>query len=398
MKNNIDYKKIFEDLTNKKVKEEEVLKLIELILIECDDDEIRSRAVELILEKSMCSDEAFRILEKSLISDESPIVRFSAIKVLVTCFSPKCKNLIKWVLDNENSIYFYKNLLDLLDNSKNAMLKGFYLRVIKKITQFYNLNEDDARFILDLDNIEYLKFREGFSTFIKQFNLNDNHVKELILEHEELGYKGLKSVQATQNGYITELNLTELPEIPKSIIKLRMLKSLKIQHSNLKNIPKKALNLENLDYLELSDNVLTFIPEWTWKYSKKEKNTVKYIDKGVLLEEAAILSLFEVLSGKNFIKTNDVRLKENVEGQFFSINSIGNITGISINHVDSPKIGIIPIQICQLKKLETLFLINQNITNIPECLLMMNSLKLLNLSVNKIKDLKLQGKTCKIIL
>jgi len=398
MKNNIDYKKIFEDLTNKKVKEEEVLKLIELILIECDDDEIRSRAVELILEKSMCSDEAFRILEKSLISDESPIVRFSAIKVLVTCFSPKCKNLIKWVLDNENSIYFYKNFLDLLDNSKNAMLKGFYLRVIKKITQFYNLNEDDARFILDLDYIEYLKFREGFSTFIKKFNLNDNHVKELILEHEELGYKGLKSVQATQDGYITELNLIELPEIPKSITKLKMLKSLKIQHSHLQDIPRKALNLENLDYLELNNNVLPYIPDWTWKYSKKEKNIAKYIDKGVLLEEAAILSLLEVLSGKNFIKTNDVRLMENVEGQFFSINSIGNITGISINHVDSPKIGIIPIQICQLKKLETLFLINQNIINIPECLLKMNSLKLLNLSVNKIKDLKLQGKTCKIIL
>ncbi|MHA1197328.1 MAG: hypothetical protein ACTSSM_14685 [Promethearchaeota archaeon] len=98
------------------------------------------------------------------------------------------------------------------------------------------------------------------------------------------------------------------------------------------------------------------------------------------------------------MKYYQAKISLNVEGQFFSINSIGNITGISINHVDSPKIGIIPIQICQLKKLETLFLINQNIINIPECLLKMNSLKLLNLSVNKIKDLKLQGKTCKIIL
>jgi len=68
----------------------------------------------------------------------------------------------------------------------------------------------------------------------------------------------------------------------------------------------------------------------------------------------------------------------------YKIDEVGHIIGLYIAN-DMIKIGLIPHQICDLKYLGELYLIRQDITQIPKCVNKLTNLKILNLSFNQIE-------------
>ena len=384
MKKTVSPEGILRDMDSKKTSREEALKSLESLINESIDDTLRSRSIEAIGNIQDSSEKVYNLLEHSLISDESPIVRFSAAKVLIQTFDfHDERNPVIWAIENERSIYFFKKLLDLLEGKPSNRFTTIRTKSIDKISRFYNLNPDDSRFILDVDFIDYLKFRQEFKVFIEKFQIKEDHKLELIRENTELGLKGLGRIANSKDGYITELSLKNIERIPNPISKLQKLKKLEICHCKLKNFPISSQNLYQLDHLVLNNNELEDIPDWAVFVASKMNNIRKYIRVGVDPEEAKTLSLLEVLTGQALI---EIKKKDSFHPSLlfhYRKNDQGHLIGINISS-ELNQIGIIPKQLCSLKYLEELNLSHQNISSVPLDMQNLRNLKILRLNDNNI--------------
>jgi len=379
--------KIREDLNSYKINKEVASKTLEVIINESDNEEIRAEAIELIGEIAVKTDRVFKLLEKGLVSDESPLVRFSAAKVIIKNFIKHENSPILWAIENENSIYFFKQLLDLLElmPDENKEINEIRRKSKERVMGLYKLNIEDAKFILDIDFIEYLRFRKEFKNFLEKFIVKEPYLKELVKENTEIGYKGLARIKSSKQGHITALNLVDLDTIPESISSLTRLESLSINRCRLKNIPDLSSQIQNLKYLNLSDNEMEELPKWVFEFSKMKINHQKYLNQGVISSEAPILALLEILTNNEIIKSSDFLRTIQKYGYYFCIDNNGYISGLYIKYPKKPKMGIIPKQICELNNIEELYFINQNIKEIPVCINKLKKLKVLDLRENELK-------------
>ncbi|MFX0047944.1 MAG: leucine-rich repeat domain-containing protein, partial [Candidatus Hermodarchaeota archaeon] len=320
------------------------------------------------------------------ISDESPLVRFEAAKILIQTFPKREKSPLLWAIKNESSIYFFKKLIDLLNTYDNSQFKEIRENALNKIKQQYNLNSDDSKFVLDIDYLDYMKFKTDFYNFTSKFKLSDEAENALIEDNTEIGYKGLGRVKSSKNGYILELSLIDLIEIPASICKLTKLESLEISYCKLKKFPDNCPNLLLLKKLVLNNNKLDRLPRWVKPLADQTKYVQKYIVMGVNRSEVHILSIFEILTGRLCKKIQGNENDSPYRALRFKINNLGHITKI-IYLSKEPRIGVFPEEICSLEFLEELTLIDQDIQIIPEAIGRLKKLKVLNLSYNKIKSI-----------
>ena len=376
--------KICIDFNNGLMTKEESINLLESIISESEDTNERISAIEAVGHLNLITSKSYELLEKSLISDESPLVRVSAAQILMQKFSKVERNPLLWAIENENSVLFFKPLLDLFEANTQSSLNDLKDKAIIKLTQIYNLQYPDMKFIIDVDYLEAHKFLSELHKFIKIFGIKEEYRLELIKENTSINNKGLARVNASFNGHITKLTLKELDHIPLSINSLPKLNSLTIDHCTLKNKLIHDLNLPNINQLTFTNNKVDNLPEWVWKIASNKTSLNKFIKNGVVPSEASILALIEILSGmvldlnKKFEKP---RLKK---AYYFKINELGHIIGLYIVN-DMIKIGFIPHQLCDLNYLEELHLVRQNIIQIPKCIIRLNNLKILNLSFNKIE-------------
>ncbi|MHA1671220.1 MAG: hypothetical protein ACTSV5_11695 [Promethearchaeota archaeon] len=383
MKKPITPEKICLDFNNGLFTKEESLNLLESIISESENNDIRIRAIEAIGQLNIITSKSYELLEKSLISDESPLVRVSAAQILMQKFSIKEKNPLLWAIETETSVLFFKPLLDLFEAGIQPSLNDLKDNAIKKLTQIYNLKYPDMKFIIDVDYLDAHKFLSELDEFKKKFDIQDDYRLELIKENTSICNKGLSRVNASSNGHITKLTLKELNSVPLSINSLPKLNSLIINHCTLKNKLINELNNPNINQLTFTNNIVDKLPDWIWKIANNKNNFYKFIKKGVRFSEAPILALIEILSGITLDliqKFEKPRLKK---ACYYKIDALGNVVGIYIANV-LIKIGLIPHQLCDLKRLEELHLIRQKITQIPKCIMKLNNLKILNLSFNQI--------------
>jgi len=220
--------------------------------------------------------------------------------------------------------------------------------------------------------------------FIKKFGINEDYKLALIKENTSISNKGLARVNSSFNGHITKLTLKELDHIPLSINSLPNLNSLTIDHCVLKNELIHLLNFPNVNQLTFTNNIIDNLPDWVWKIANNKNYLDKFINIGVALTEAPKLALIEILSGISLdliMKDEKPRLKI---AYCYKIDEVGHIIGLYIAN-DMIKIGLIPHQICDLKYLGELYLIRQDITQIPKCVNKLTNLKILNLSFNQIE-------------
>ncbi len=153
-------------------------------------------------------------------------------------------------------------------------------------------------------------------------------------------------------------------------IKLNKLKYIDFRQKGLKNIPPKLLNLDFIEYLDLShinlvsqDNGLKDIKFWK---IKNNNNNFKYIDKN--------LSKLENLK---VLKINQVGLKNIPE-------TIFNLKNLEVLELENNFIQFIPRNIYKLKNLRVLKLSYNNIIDLPDELFELKNLEKLYLSNNNI--------------
>lgn len=385
MSNQLTPDKIYSRVLSKEIEKKDAIKLFESLIHNNDNEEIRCVALEFIGKIALDDRKTFDIIENCLISDESPLVRFEAAKTLIQSFPKREIEPLLWAIQNELSIYFFKNLLDLLETYDVSQFKEVREKTVKKIEDHYNLNSIDSKFVLDIDYLDYMKFKLEFYDFLSKFELTDESKQALIKENTELGLKGLGRVKNYQRGYILSLSLVDLIEIPVSICKLTMLKSLEISYCKLKKFPDDCPNLISLEKLVLNNNRLDRLPRWVIEIAKKNKHTHKYVVKGVERSEAHVLALLEILTGQ-VCKRMQGSKPMSLEGiVLYNFDNLGHITKIFYNSTES-RVGVFPQEICNLEYLEELTLTNQDIQIIPKSIGNLKRLKILNLNFNGINE------------
>lgn len=383
MSNKLTPEKIYSRVLNKDIEKKDAIKLFESLIHNSDNEEIRCRALKFIGKVAFEDKKTFEVIESCLISDESPLIRFEAAKILIQTFPQRESTPLLWSLQNENSIYFFKELIDLLETYDSSQFKEIREKSLNKIKLHYNLNSNDSKFVLDIDFLDYMKFRTEFYNFLSKFDLQDNAIQLLIKENTEFGNKGLGRVKISQRGYILSLSLFDLIEIPGSICKLSMLKSLEISYCKLKRFPDNCPNLLSLDNLVLKNNRLDRLPSWVIEIANKNNYTHKYIVEGVKRSEAYILGLLEILAGQACTRMQGNKIVSSERTVRYKIDNLGHITKIFYSSTE-PRIGVFPREIGNLENLEELTLTDQDIQLIPESIGNLKRLKILNLSFNRI--------------
>jgi len=253
---------IYSKYVDKKIGTKRALKLFESIINMSDDDEVRVDTLDYIGRLAVDDELALNIIENCLISDESPIVKFGAAKTLIHYFTERELKPLIWSIDNENSVYFLKNLIDLLETQDYPQFEQIRKNIYKKITAKYNLNSFDSKLILDIEYLDLMKFRADFNNFLKKFEISDSEKQTLLNENTDIGNKGLGRVKKAEGGFIISLVLSDLNEIPSSICNLRKLQDLEISDCKIEKYPEKCPNLLLLRRLIFKNNTVDKVPSW----------------------------------------------------------------------------------------------------------------------------------------
>ncbi|MFX0103868.1 MAG: leucine-rich repeat domain-containing protein [Candidatus Hodarchaeota archaeon] len=381
MSNSTTPERINHDLTSNKITRAEANLLYISLIENCEDVHYRIKCLEEFGKIIINSKKNFQILENYLISDVNPLVRFISAKILLQRFPNLCLNPLIWVIENDNSIVVLKELMALIKVSEEKNSKLLSERLLDRFTEIYGTIPKEAEFLLD---IEYELNRNLEVAFLKPMVKN----KTIIA----LDFAGKK-----------------LKRLPGSIGNLSNLEYLNLWDNNLTTLPKTIESLNNLQFLYLDWNKFRNMPNLQWdklKSLKKlsytnnsqisefpnslfkliKKNFIqKYINEGVLSDDAPILGLLEILTG---MKLKKLIKKEKISSLYacnYKINLNGNISGIYLYGYHSFQINVIPNCISSLKFLEELVLRDQNINSIPEFIKDINTLKLLDLRRNNIE-------------
>ena len=262
MKDHPTPESIYSKYVDKKIGTKHALKLFESIINKSDDEETRVNVLYYIGKLTVDDELAFNIIENCLISDESPVVKFGAAKTLIHYFTERESKPLIWAIDNENSIYFLKNLIDLLETEDYLQFEQIRKRIYKKITTKYKLNPMDSKLILDIEYLDFMKFRADFNNFLEKFELSDADKQTLLKENTEIGNKGLGRVKKAEGGFIVSLILTDLNEIPSAICNLRNLQELEISNCKIEKYPEKCPNLLSLKRIKFKNNTIDKVPNW----------------------------------------------------------------------------------------------------------------------------------------
>ncbi|MFX1453475.1 MAG: hypothetical protein ACFFCM_21780, partial [Promethearchaeota archaeon] len=166
--------------------------------------------------------------------------------------------------------------------------------LIKKYQEKYEVVLEEAKFFLDLENI----FQDH-----NDLTLNFGYFRKFRTDTIEELKKNDYASYVIKNHHIIALDLSrwELREIPNSIGLLSKLEHVNLSGLALKKLPESTKYLKNLNFINLNGNNLGEIPIWLNKFCI-ENYSHKYIKEGIIPEDAAILSLLEILNGRELKK------------------------------------------------------------------------------------------------
>ncbi|MFX1311529.1 MAG: leucine-rich repeat domain-containing protein [Promethearchaeota archaeon] len=364
----------------KLITKEETHSILNTFIENCDSERIRAKFLNVFANLAPKKEDTFKVLENCLISDESPLVRSTAVRNLLVKFPKFSLMPLRYLIHNEKSIIVLKTLLELLEDLNNQYSFEIKKELINKLAKCYQVVPEESKFLLEIES---------------EINRNSdiNFCKPVI-----------------KNNHVTALDFVgqKLKHIPNSIGSVSKLQYLNLWDNNLTTLPKSIERLSNLKYLFLDWNKFIKFPTLRWdKLISLEKLSItnnfklkkfpdslfslikqnfinKYVNEGVVLNEAIVLGLLEILTGMKLRKLTNNKIPK-LYACDYRISSDGHITGIYLYGYHSFQINLIPKQICKLEQLEELILRDQNIENIPECIINLKSLKRLDLLQNDIR-------------
>jgi len=264
--------------------------------------------------------------------------------------------------------------------------------------QYKIIDSKEIEFFVDLKNLvdkrksEILKLGEDINVNEKlrrhQVFYAIGKLKQIIAEGK---YYHKDKLLLTRGGYVVGLNLYNwgLTEIPESIGNLKHLQALDLSYSQFKTLPESMEKLSSLKNLSLNSNFnLETIPNPIRNLSKN-LFIKKYVKRGLAPKEALALALLEVLSGEVMEEFPEGKKLWELEPVWhhYKVNKNGDISEICLHQSEVMHIVLFPNEICTLKNLEVLYLLDHWIKTIPPCISRLKKLRILDLSFNNIKSM-----------
>ena len=90
------------------------------------------------------------LTKSSVISDTDQSIRSTAGKLLIYIFPSECKVPLEWAINNELSIIVLKNLLSILETSKQIYFKSLSIQLLERISKVWKIAHEEVIFFLDL--------------------------------------------------------------------------------------------------------------------------------------------------------------------------------------------------------------------------------------------------------
>ncbi|MFW9989851.1 MAG: leucine-rich repeat domain-containing protein [Candidatus Odinarchaeota archaeon] len=300
-----------------------------------------SKSVE---ENGFDSELVLGFLEDRVMSN-SPIVRASAIKALISNYPIRSLSKLHLWVDKEVSTSVVRSVWKDLEKSKNEEHHQLLNRLLQKISKCcYNINTEELKFLLDWneEQFDFLFPCLDFQMHISYEDILKKYPPTIHVEKGEYGsistdgtyypttfhYKYLKSIHLEEGiveitiyrGHISGLILRHVTKIPETIGFLTKLKYLSIEDSEnltelpallenltnirylyffntgLKKIPDSLAKLPKLRYLGLEGIEIHNLPDWV-KIKVLKHYLRKYLKEGVNENDAYVLGLLEILRG-----------------------------------------------------------------------------------------------------
>jgi Leucine-rich repeat (LRR) protein len=242
--------------------------------------------------------------------------------------------------------------------------------------------------LIDLSNNLMTRFPDSLVmlTQLQSMDLAGNELK--LLPEPLTGLTGLQSLDLSDNklpalpeslGQLRELHVldlrgNQLTALPESLGQLRQLKKLDLSYNEIGDLPESLAQLENLDELNLRHNPLGQLPE-----SLRGLRTLK----SLYLHDCGLSSIphwIGELISLQFIGMGGNKLSE-LPDSFAQLQSMTTIfLGYKVG--DGNPIDHLPNCLSKLKNLKNLFALKCKLTDLPNWVLELESLKDLDLEGN----------------
>ena len=282
---------IYSGLKNKEINRNIAYDQLISLIEGSNNPKIRSESISVLTQLKVHDPNLFKIIESALLSDESPYVRKSAVNLIGHQFLKEGLDTLTWVVQHENSPLVLKAIFDLNLDLTDTRLKSLNKELgeyLAKIALVVGVISNEAKFILDLEALfaqneenyvleltSYQFYKDLKDSKLGEFwlTIKNKHIESLSFNH--FNWKYLKqnhdmfdSISNLQDP-IVYLNIlrkfhvgyNENFRIPKSISLLTKLRKLNLSKNNIIELPKSMFLLSNLEYLDLSYNMLDEIPE-----------------------------------------------------------------------------------------------------------------------------------------
>lgn len=386
---------IWDRIRRKALVKSEAVSLLKVLIENNKGTKKRAEGMK-ILEKISPKDiQSFKFLENLFLSDWNPYVRHATLRILIHNFPHKSIPALKWVLNSKRWLpsIILKTILDELEFSGSRELNELRAKFVDRLEKRYQLKYIDAKALLDL---------------------------HFLLEHdseEKLSENPPFITAPTENGRLTGLGLShqDLEEVPEIIRSFSKLKFLDLRENNLTSLPDWICQFKDLECLLVGGNSFTSLPKCLLNHNlldrlgyysdshevetilevvvefATQKCAKRYIQLGIVPEDAQILGLLETLSSGTLEKVKELKRPNDSHSgcSRFKTDKNGHVIGIYIIGGEVDRIKIIPNQIGNLTYLEELDLSSNQIRKLPESIGNLSALKKLKLRLNEIQSIPL---------
>ena len=114
-----------------------------------DDNDLRIRALSQLEKLKMSNQRLFNFLENIAVSDESTNIKAKASEIIVENYLKLGKNVIEWIIKNENSIFVLKSILKKIEQIDFIYYKDLKKLLVDRYTDIYRLTEEELEFFID---------------------------------------------------------------------------------------------------------------------------------------------------------------------------------------------------------------------------------------------------------
>ncbi|MFW9781518.1 MAG: leucine-rich repeat domain-containing protein [Candidatus Heimdallarchaeota archaeon] len=281
--------KILRELEEHKITKLTAFELLTAIIDNSNSEDLRSRAIMILVKANIFKEKVFEILENLLISDQSAVIRCLAANYIADKFIDQAITPLKWAFENEKNYDCFIDIIKILGNLKSIEAKSILYDEIKRISKLGYLNKDRR--------IENKKYRKVLKKLLKEKNYNSfthNELAQIIINYHTIfhllkKYNNVYYELDPKNALINRLDLSDLLEFEvkgtpwqwrnnirnlseiTGLYNLTYLKEIDLSNNQLTSI-KGIYKLPNLTHVILSHNKLS--KEDTIKHLKRISNLI----------------------------------------------------------------------------------------------------------------------------